>query len=81
MDELREKIFGDPVYINLDLFPKRELGKREIVQTRNEELAEYMDELEQDLFWDYYNRTTKKGSMSPFVSSIEYLGFGQSSHV
>ena len=62
MDELRQKIFGDPVYINLDLFPKRELGKREIVQTRKEELAEYMDELEQELFWDYYNRTTKKGS-------------------
>ena len=57
-----KKIFGDPVYINLDLFPKRELDKREIVQTRKEEMEEYMDELEQDLFWDYYNRTTKKGS-------------------
>lgn len=62
MEELRQKIFGDPVYVNLDLFPERELNKREIVQTRKEELEEYMDELEQELFWDYFNRTIKKGS-------------------
>lgn len=62
MDELREKIFGDPVYIDLSLFPKRELDKRELVQTRKEEMEEYMDELEQELFWDYLNRTIKKGS-------------------
>lgn len=62
MDEFREKIFGDPVYIDLSLFPKRELDKREIVQTRKEEMEEYMDELEQELFWDYLNRTIKKDS-------------------
>lgn len=59
MDELREKIFGDPVYIDLSLFPERE---HEIVVTMQEETEEYMDELEQELFWDYYNRTIKKGS-------------------
>lgn len=60
MEELRQKIFGDPVYINLDLFPERE--RTETVETRAEELEEYMDDLEQELMWDYLNRTIKKGS-------------------
>lgn len=59
MEELRQKIFGDPVYIDLSLFPERE---REMVVTMQEEMEEYMDELEQELFWEYYNRTIKKGS-------------------
>ena len=59
MEELRQKIFGDPVYIDLSLFPE---SKREMVVTMQEEMEEYMDELEQKLFWDYYNRTIKKGS-------------------
>lgn len=60
MEELRQKIFGDPVYINLDLFPERE--RNEVFETREEEMKEYMYELEQELFWDYYNKTIKKGS-------------------
>jgi hypothetical protein len=60
MEELRQKIFGDSVYINLDVLPERK--RNEVVETREEEMKEYMDELEQELFWDYYNKTIKKGS-------------------
>lgn len=63
LEELRQKIFGDPVYVYLDLVPANQLE----VETLEEEIEEARQE------WEQMSESEKMGAYAMCQVQIEHI--------
>lgn len=63
LEELRQKIFGDPVYVNLDLVPTN----KERAETLEEEIEEARQE------WEQMSEPEKMGAYAMCQVQMEHI--------